>query len=190
MTPVVVNLMKGILYREEKPELWEEFLRLETPVREYVKVMGLEIRLFQEEGFAYLASRESDDGETPLPKLLSRRSLSYPVSLILVLLRRRITEMDVNTGESRLIMDRNEVAEMVSAFFEMGANEVKFLKRLDAHLQKIHDLGFLRFLGEKKDKIEVKRIITAYIDAQWLSDFNDKLADYKSYGAKPGGDNV
>jgi hypothetical protein len=71
---------------------------------------------------------------------------------------------------------------MVSAFFPASNNEVKILKRLNSYLQRIHELGFIRFLDVKKEKFEVKRIIKAYIDAQWLSDFDVKLGEYLTHG--------
>jgi hypothetical protein len=55
-------------------------------------------------------------------------------------------------------------------------------KRLDAHLQRIQELGFIRFLGGKKEKLEVRRILKAFVDAQWLSDFEEKLKEYAAYG--------
>ena len=36
-------------------------------------------------------------------------------------------------------------------------------------------------MGEKKEKIEIKRIIKAFVDAQWLYEFDLRLAEYKEY---------
>jgi hypothetical protein len=185
---VITNLMKGILYRDEKQELWEALMSLDGPVRDYLKVMGLDVEIYESDGFAYLKTREIPEEENSLPRLVTRRQLSYPVSLILALLRRKLTEHDTYSGESRLIIDKNEVTDMVSAFFPSGANEVKFLKRLDSYLLRIQELGFIRFLGDKKDKIEVRRILKAFIDAQWLSDFNDKMEEYAHHGSKISGE--
>jgi len=33
--------------------------------------------------------------------------------------------------------------------------------------------------------IEVRRIIKAFVDAQWLADFNERLAEYRQQIAKP-----
>ena len=182
---VVRNLIKGIIYREDKPELWEQLLNLQGPVQDYLKVMGLDVSIYETDGFAYLEALETGEGESPLPRLITRRQLSYPVSLMLALLRRKLTEHDAYSGEARLILDKDEVTDMVTAFFSAGTNEVKFLKRIDSHLQKIHDLGFIRFLGDKKDKIEVKRILKAFVDAQWLSDLDARLEEYRDHGERP-----
>ncbi|NCB00977.1 MAG: DUF4194 domain-containing protein, partial [Spirochaetia bacterium] len=94
------------------------------------------------------------------------------------------TEHDTYSSEPRLIIEASELSDMVSAFFPASNNEVKTLKRIDAHLQRIHDLGFIRFLDAKKDKFEVKRILKAYIDSQWLSQFNEKLEEYLTHGSE------
>ena len=179
---VLTSLMKGIVYREDKPELWNQLLNLQGPVRDYLKVMGLDVTIYETDGFAYLETLETGEGESPVPRLIIRRQLSYPVSLMLALLRRKLTEHDAYSGEVRLILDKDEVTDMLTAFFSVGSNEVKYLKRIDSYLQKIHDLGFIRLFGDKKDKIEVKRILKAFVDAQWLSDLDARLEEYRNYG--------
>ncbi|MBN2859703.1 MAG: DUF4194 domain-containing protein [Sphaerochaetaceae bacterium] len=179
ISPVVIQLMKGILYKEEKAALWEALIRYEGPVRDYLFIIGLDLEIHDSDGFAYLRTKDSQEGETPLPRLVARRPLSYPVSLILALLRRKITEHEASSGDTRLILEVSELRDMVSAFFPSSSNEVKVQSRLDAHLKKIYDLGFIRFLDQKKEKIEVKRILKAFIDAQWLSEFDAKLSEYR-----------
>jgi len=188
LSPVVIQLMRGILYKEDKPRLWESMERLEGPIRDYLQVIGLDLEIYPGDGFAYLKSRETEEEEPSLPRLLARRQLSYPVSLILALLRRKLTEHDAFSGEARLILDTDEIRDMVSAFFPGGSNEVKIQKRMDAHLQRIQELGFIRFLDAGKEKVEVKRILKAYIDAQWLNDLNTRLEEYLAHGGGEAGE--
>ncbi|MBN2655944.1 MAG: DUF4194 domain-containing protein [Spirochaetales bacterium] len=185
LSPVVTHLMRGILYKEEKPHLWESLEKLEGAVRDYLKVIGLDLEIYESDGFAFLKSRETGEGESSLPRLMARRQLTYSVSLILALLRRKLTEHDAFSGETRLILSLDEVRDMVSAFFPSGSNEVKALKRLDTHLARIQELGFIRFIGKNREKIEVRRILKAFIDAQWLSDFDARLEEYLEYGKEP-----
>ena len=183
ISAVVIHLMRGILYKEEKPKIWEAMELAQGPVRDYLAVIYLELEIYDSDGFAYLKSKEQEDGDPSLPRIMARRPLSYPVSLLLALLRRKLTEHDTYSSEPRLIIEVGEFVDMVSAFFPTSNNEIKVLKRMDAHLQRIHDLGFIRFLDAKKDKFEVKRILKAYVDAQWLSDFNKKLEEYLTHGS-------
>ena len=40
------------------------------------------------------------------------------------------------------------------------------------------DLGFLRAARNAEPLYEVRRILKAFVDAQWLSDFDARLAEY------------
>ena len=182
ISQVVIHLMKGILYKEDKPKVWETMERYQSSVRDSLSVINLNLEIYENDGFAYLMSKEQEEGDSSIPRIIARRPLSYPVSLILALLRRKLTEHDTYSSEPRLIIEVSEISDMVSAFFPASNNEVKILKRLNSYLQRIHELGFIRFLDVKKEKFEVKRIIKAYIDAQWLSDFDVKLGEYLTHG--------
>jgi Protein of unknown function (DUF3375) len=46
----------------------------------------------------------------------------------------------------------------------------------DAHIGKAVDLGFLRPAKNAEPVYEVRRILKAFVDAQWLADFDAKLA--------------
>ncbi|MDC7245276.1 MAG: DUF4194 domain-containing protein [Sphaerochaetaceae bacterium] len=183
ISEVVIHLMRGILYRDEKPRVWQDMERFEGSVRDYLSVMNLNLEIYESDGFAYLRTRDQQNEDSSLPRIMNRRQLSYPVSLILSLLRRKMVEHDTTSSEPRLIIEVGEMVEMISTFFPSSNNEVRVLKRIDAHLQRVSDLGFIRFLGTDKKKFEVKRILKAYIDAQWLSEFNEKLEEYRSYGS-------
>ena len=93
---LVIPLLKGVLYQEGNPALWSALLELQARVRDYVAVLGLELMLDEAEGYAFLRSRpEAEDepgaGLRP-PRLVARRPLSFHVSLILALLRKKLAE--------------------------------------------------------------------------------------------------
>lgn len=50
---------------------------------------------------------------------------------------------------------------------------------------KIAELGFIRRLRGQGQMIEVRRIIKAFVDAQWLADFDERLAEYRQQLAQP-----
>lgn len=180
LSQLLVALLKGVLYQDENPALWSALLNLQAGVRDYVAVIGLELTLDEAEGYAFLRSRTAEDeqnGEV-IPRLVARRQLSYPVSLLLALLRKKLAEADASGGETRLILSRDEVAELVRIFLPAGSNEAKLIDQVDATLNKIADLGFIRRLRGEKQMIEVRRIIKAFVDAQWLADFDRRLDEY------------
>jgi hypothetical protein len=143
--------------------------------------MGLVLMLDTAEGYAWLANREPEQGEDPLPRLVGRRQLSYPVSLIIALLRKKMAEQDAAGEDPRLILSVEEITDMVRVFLPASGNEAKMMDRINTHLNKIADLGFIRRLKGEKDKIEVIRIIKAFVDAQWLSDLEDRLKEYQAH---------
>jgi hypothetical protein len=181
LSSVVVPLLKGVLYQEDNPGLWGSLLHLQASVRDYVAVLGVELMLDEAEGYAFLRSRQDDDedGQAAIPRLVTRRQLSYPVSLLLALLRKKLAEFDASGGETRLILSRDEVAELIRIFLPAGSNEVKFIDQIDATLNKIAELGFIRRLRGQGQMIEVRRIIKAFVDAQWLADFDQRLTEYR-----------
>ncbi|WP_462325552.1 DUF4194 domain-containing protein [Desulfoplanes sp.] len=182
---IVVPLLKGVIYMEESPALWHSLLTLQADVKDYVAVLGLELILDDSEGYAFLrslGSESDDDAEAGyLPRLVTRRQLSYPVSLLLALLRKKLAESDAGGADTRMILSRDEVVEMIRIFLPAGSNEVKLIDRVDAHLNKIADLGFVRRLRGQKDMFEVRRIIKAFVDAQWLKEFDQRLAEYRDH---------
>lgn len=181
LSAVVVTLLKGVLYQEENTPLWNDILNLQAGVRDYVAVLGLELVLDEAEGYAFLRSRPAagEESGTPMPRLVARRQLSYPVSLMLALLRKKLAESDAGGGDTRLILSRNEVVELIRIFLPPGSNEVKLIDQVETTLNKIAELGFIRRLRGEKQMIEVRRIIRAFVDAQWLADFNERLEEYR-----------
>jgi hypothetical protein len=54
------------------------------------------------------------------------------------------------------------------------------MDKLEADLARVIELGFLRKL-RSDDAYEVRRILKAFVDAQWLDTFQQKLADYRAH---------
>ncbi len=176
---VVVTLMKGITFQENDPTLWQTLLDVQTRVREMVGLLGLEMMLDEAEGYAYLRQRRAIEGEPELPRLVPRRQLSYPVSLLLALLRKKLAEFDATSGETRLILQRQDIVELIRLFLPDTVNEAKLMDRIDTHINKVVELGFLRRLRGQADHFEVRRILKAFVDAQWLNEFDQRLAEYR-----------
>jgi hypothetical protein len=166
------------VYAETDEKIWQSLLGLASHVRDYVAVLGLDLILDESEGYAFLKSREDPDGT--LPRLIPRRQLTFDVSLLLALLRGRMLEFDTNSSELRLIMTEQDIADMVSVFLPESSNEARILDRLSANIKKVLDLGFLRRLRGQPGTYEVARILKAYVDAQWLEEFDARLADYRA----------
>lgn len=182
---VVVSLMKGVVYRDQSPVVWQQLEELHAAVLDYVRVMGLDLILDEAEGYAFLRQlneEEVEDTESArLPKLVARRPLSFPVSLLCVLLRKKMVEQDATGGDARLILTREQIVEMMRVFLPDRANEARLFDQIDTHINKVAEFGFLKKLAGNPPAWEVRRIIKALVDADWLADFNDKLKVYRDH---------
>jgi uncharacterized protein DUF4194 len=175
----VVQLMKGAVYRDSHDKAWQQLLQLKPQIRDYVEVLGLQVVIDEAEGYAYLRQRPVDeDDNSQVPRLVPRRSLSFHVSLLLALLRKKLAEFDAQGGDTRLMLTRAQIAEMLRVFVPATSNETRLLDQIDAHINKVVDLGFLRATKSAEPVYEVRRILKAFVDGQWLADFDAKLAGY------------
>ena len=184
LAPLLIGLFKGVLYQDQSPELWQGMLDLQARVRDYVGVLGLELILDEAEGYAYLRQRVQTDDEAELPRLVARRQLSYPVSLLLALLHKKLAEHDATGAEPRLILSREQIVDMLRVFLPDTANEARLMDRIDSHINKVVELGLLRQLRRQQNQFEVRRILKAFVDAQWLAEFERKLTEYREHIAE------
>ena len=199
LTTLVVPLLKGVLYREDDTAQWAAMLQLQARVRDYVAVLALELVVDESEGYAYLRSQPQDeDAVHKPPRLVRRQPLSFPVSLLLALLRKKLAEFDASGADTRLILTRGQVVELLRVFLPAGSNESRLIDQIDTLLNKVVELGFVRRLKSPSETavgrsaaepvFEVRRILKAFVDAQWLADFDARLAAYQAQLA--GGDSA
>src|SRR5690606_5813645 len=179
---VLISLMKGVTYMEGDPPLWQALMGLQARVREHLAVLGLELILDEAEGYAYLRQKPAREGEVELPRLVQRRQLSYPISLLLALIRKRLAEADAQSGDTRLILGREEIIDLVRTFFADTPNSARLADRISGNIARLADMGFLRRLRGSEDRFEVGRILKSFVDAQWLQEFEARLAGYRSHG--------
>ncbi|MCP4333248.1 MAG: DUF4194 domain-containing protein [Gammaproteobacteria bacterium] len=177
---VIIALMKGVVYEENDPALWQDLFNLQTRTRDHIAVLGLELMLDEAEGYAWLHTRPAQDGAVELPRLVNRRQLSFPVSLLLALLRKKLAEFDAAGGGTRLILSRDEIVELLRVFLPAGSNEIRFIQKIDSYINKVADSGFLRRLRGSENQFEVRRILKAFVDAQWLTEFGRRLEAYQA----------
>jgi hypothetical protein len=189
LSSLLIGLLKNVLYREGDERLWAALLNLQARVRDYVATLNLELVLDEAEGYAFLKSRPepADDDPAPrLPRLVARRPLSFPVSLLLALLRKKLAEFDAGGGDTRLVLSRDDIVELVRVFLPEGPNEARLIDQIESTINKVVELGFLHKLKPTGGSTlgpasyEVRRILKAFVDAQWLAEFDARLANYQT----------
>lgn len=189
LSSLLIGLLKGVQYREQDERQWAALLNLQARVRDYVAVLNLDLVLDEAEGYAFLKSRPEpaqDDPAPRLPRLVARRPLSFPVSLLLALLRKKLAEFDAGGGDTRLVLSRDVIVELVRVFLPDRPNESRLIDQIEATINKVVELGFLHKLKPTSGGVagqanyEVRRILKAFVDAQWLAEFDARLAVYQS----------
>lgn len=181
---VIIQLLKGPLYRETSPTAWQQLLLFENEITEYYSHIGLSLFLHQDNGFAFLRQATPLDSlptEDTLPRLVQQRELSFELSLLLALLRKKLAEHDSTSGDPRVVLDEKEILQMLKVFLQDTNNEVRQKKDVDALIEKSIEIGVLRRMNHDPRKLEILRVLGALFDATRLSELDQRLMEYKAY---------
>ena len=180
----ITLLLKGIFYKSDNEEAWSLLISSSFgEISDYFEVIGLDVICDEAENFAYLQNRVYEEGEESVVKLIKSRELTYKVSLICVILRKKIVDFDMQSEGFKAIVSVSEIEDQLSLFLPLTTNEVKWHKDILSSIAKVEELGFIRALKNQEGVYEIKRAIKAFVDAAWLSDFNNRLNEYKEHGA-------
>ena len=79
----IVKLLKGIV--EKNDVVWNDVLNYQSDIQNYIAVMGLELIVKKDEGFAFVKQFKLDDDKTM--NMVSRRQYGFEVSVMLIVLR-------------------------------------------------------------------------------------------------------
>ncbi|ALG85270.1 DUF4194 domain-containing protein [Gordonia phthalatica] len=175
----VTSLMKGVVYRDTAETAWRHVLGLAAQISDYVATLGLAVVIDEAEGYAFLRSKGDDElADLGIPRLVARHQLPLHTSLLLALLRKKLAEHDTTDAGNRLILTSDQLRELITPFFPVSANEARTADQADTAIRRVVDLGFLRRMPGQDGEYEVRRVIKAYVDAQWLADLDTHLAEY------------
>lgn len=175
---VTIALLRGPVTRESDEKLWSVLTKIEHRVADYVGVLGLRLMLDESDGYAFLRSAREDEVEAEFPRLVNRHRLSFHVSLLIALLRKRLAEFDATSSDARLMLTREQITDLMRTYVPDSSDDVKLRRKIDEHISAVEKLGFLKRLRGDYEAYEVRRIIRAFVDGQWLSDFDRRLAEY------------
>jgi len=176
---VVTHLMKGVVYRDTHEKAWQHLVQLVPRVSDYVATLGLVVVVDESEGYAFLRSKPEDpDEDDSIPRLIPRHALSFHTSLLLALLRKKLAESDAADNGYRLILSRDQILDTMLMFMPTSSNEAKITDQTDRTISKVVDLGFLRRMPKQDNQYEVRRVLKAFVDGQWLAEFDSHMAEY------------
>jgi len=184
---VQVRLLKGAVYRARHRDLWEWLVRDQFQIREYFQQIGLSLLVDDGEGYAFLKQQDFSEAqdELEIPRLITRRSLSFGQTLLLVALRKRLAEHDSEESSPRLIVSRDEMQQWLQPYFPEESNQVKQLREFNALIKKVSEIGFISPLPNHSDDFEVQRIIKAFLSAEQIAEFKQTLDASRENSADP-----
>ena len=181
--PVVLKLLQNPLFSDESAA-WNLLLTHLTPVQEYFARIGLEVRIHEEDGFAYLhqPAIEDEEGQSiVLPRLTRRDRLTYHTTLLCVILREWLDQFEsTHLDAGKCTITDDQLREQLRPFLPARTDERALLRRMDSAIERLIELGFLKHMPntEKPAYYEVRRILKAKIDAEKLAEIKEKLANY------------
>ncbi len=175
----VIKLFQGVVNNDDKAA-WNCLIQYQLEIKQFFSGIGIEVFVQENEGFAFLRQRVRDsDQEDALPSLLRKDQLTYPVTLLSVLLYEKLVEFDMKGGDStRLIIDREEIKDTVRIFLPEASNEANLIDKVDKNINKLVEIGFLRPLSTSPNKFEVRRILKAKIPAESLLEIKERLREH------------
>lgn len=175
----VVKLLKGVV--ENNDTIWSDILTYQTEIQDYISLMGLELILKKDEGFAFIKQRTIDDAKTV--NLVSRRQYGFELSVMLVVLRQMLEDFDSNPTLSQATdkyVTAFEIKEETEMFLPSTYNKAKFEKELDNNIERLVDFGFLiaSKSNDGETRYKIHRIIKEKVTLDDLLDFKKQLNDY------------
>lgn len=180
---VFIKLVKGPVDYTDK-SIWEKLLQYKKELTAFLPQMGLQLVLEEEDGYAYVEQTWQEEDENAV-SWITRRSLTYEESIMLILLRDMMAEFETSESSNReLIRKRREIKEYAELFFKENASRVKFLKEIDRLIDKAADFGFLTLVDDQEvldeQRFRIKKIIKAKISSEQIDDFTLQLAQHRS----------
>ena len=164
---------------ESSDGVWNDILQYQDEISDYLDVIGLELIIKKDYGFAYLRQMTFDDNKTI--NLVSRTQIGFEVSLVIVVLRKMLADFDDNPTETLTndkFVDREEIKEELKLFLPDKFDKVKFEDELDNYITRVEKCGFLKRVGDSDTQYKIHRIIEEKVKLDDLKEFTKNLQEY------------
>jgi hypothetical protein len=172
----VLKLLRGSISEDTDAKDWEQLLTYEKQIREYLDKIGITLHLDKTDCYAFL--KQSDPGEDSdlpaLPRLTRRTMIRKNETLLLILLREALLEIEEQNAAVSPVLRRESIYEMMNPYLPETTDEVERRKDIDRIIAKIMDLGFLKDL--KNDHFKIERIIKARVNLEELEIIKNKFS--------------
>ncbi len=174
----IVRLLKSTV--ERNSNVWDDVINYQNEIQEYISLIGLELIVKKDEGFAFVKQFEDSEGNTL--GMIQRRQIGFETSIVLVVLRQSLEDFDSNPTQlaTEKFITNTEIKDELELFLPEKFNRVKFIKELDKYINAAVELGYLKEINKKdtETKYQIHRIIKEKITLDILQNFKTKLEEY------------
>lgn len=179
-----IKLLQGIVYDDDP--CWNMLSNNIREITDFFETIDVQVFIDQNDGYAFLKQIDDDASEagSETIRLIRRYPLSFELSLLCVLLREELEKFDSSQHDSAiLVLSESEIRSMLSVYFKEKADQTKLYRELTKYLNQAAELSFLKELKENSGstdipvdrKFEVRRILRAVIDIDFLTEFKKRL---------------
>ncbi len=187
-----VKLLRGPVYENEDRKTWNILVRCKDNLEAYFRVIGLHVVTEEEDGYAYLEQvkdavekgmENEDDAAEELPRLIRKIPFSYPMSMLLVLLRQEYEKFASSMNESEYpILRKSEIMGLLRTFRPEAADMTKFSDDADRMIRQLCQLTYLRtgeVLSSAKisddAEFEISPIIKSKVDVNFMKEMLSRM---------------
>jgi hypothetical protein len=178
--PAVLKLLVTPLFSDDGP-YWNLVLTYQQHIQEYLGHIGLALEVQEMDGYTYVYQPEIEDEEgaiMALPRITRRDRLTFHATLLCVLLREWLDQQEAqNLDTGGCFITGEQIRELMQPFLRERTDMRKVERRIDAAINQVSDLGFLKRLSVQQDMayFEIRRILKARMDVEQLLEIKEKL---------------
>ena len=176
----VVRLLKGTVNSNDT--VWDDVLLYRIAIQKYVNVIGLELIIKENDGYAFLKQFNIDDDDNTIG-LVSRKQVGFETSVLLVVLRQILEDFENNPTDfsgSEKFIDREELIGQIELFLPDKYDKIGYLKELESYIKRIEKLGYIKRIDEddRNACYRIHKIIKEKVNIDALEEFKTKLNEY------------
>lgn len=172
---LVSLLRQGVVLAGNKAKIFQAICRYETPIRQHLADVYLQLVLDEKNGMAFVASlpeEEVDEDDEPV-SLITRRTLSLYDTLLLLVLRKHYQEREL-AGEQQVMIDIERIESHLTPFLPLTNSSKSDRRKLKASLKRMVERRLLSTVRGSEDRYEITPIIRYVVNAAFLEQMLDE----------------
>lgn len=179
-------LNTGVVRAEKKRLAFDALCQHEALISVQLSNMLLRMILDQKAGIAILLEQELGESEfedltdEEGSSLVGKRTMPLYETLVLLVLRRYYQERE-SIGESKVMIDVDTIAELMTPFLKLTNNSALERKTLNGAIKKLLEKRLLANVRGDGDRLEITPVIRYVVNADFL---NKLLGEYQQLAEK------